>query len=88
MIVRLLGKGALTVGILFVVLVFSPGLPPHDVGFVNHPDESPIYPDGPWTKNELLDDRQLLSDSVEGSTLGYLKVMTVSRGRRVDDVGC
>lgn len=76
MVVRLLGNVFLALGVLFVVLVFVPGLPPHDVAFVDHPEDTPVSSEGPWAKNDLLDSHQLLSSSVEGATLGYLKVTT------------
>jgi hypothetical protein len=69
-------KSVITWTILFALFVIlTPGLPPHDVEFVDNPTPpDPIKFDGPLTPNDWLDHVELLSGKIDNPSIGYLKV--------------
>lgn len=50
------------------------GLPPYDVEFEDIPAPEQIKFDGSLTPNDWLDRVELLSDKIDKSSIGYLKV--------------
>ena len=60
--------------LLILLLVFAPGLPPHGVQFADLPSPDPVKLEGPLAPNDRLDAAELLSDQIDTSSLGYLKV--------------
>ena len=62
--------------ILFVLfLILTPGLPPYDVEFVDHPGPPEVAKfEGPLAPNDWLDHVELLSGRIVAPSIGYLKV--------------
>ena len=60
--------------ITILVLMFAPGLPPHDAKF----EDVPLKPSVPFTGglavNQRLNKAELVTDNIEGSNLGFIKV--------------
>ena len=71
---RVIRLHALTLAATVTALMFLPGLPPYEIEF----DAIPLTPnkpfDGTLTKNELLNSGQIISEKVDGSSLGYFRV--------------
>ena len=54
--------------------MFAPGFPPYDVEFKSVPYRDPPEYDGALKLNKDLEDIEYLSDQVDATSLGYLKV--------------
>jgi hypothetical protein len=57
-----------------LTLMFAPGFPPYDVEFMSVPYRDPPQYDGALKPNKDLENIEYLSDKVDATSLGYLKV--------------
>ena len=55
--------------------MFAPGIPPYDVGFESEPYTPLTKFEGPLKPNNDLENIEYLSNLVDASSLGYLKVI-------------
>ena len=55
--------------------MFAPGFPPYDVEFTSVPYIEPPEYKGALKPNKDLEDIEYLSDQVDATCLGYLKVL-------------
>ena len=60
--------------LLVLFLLFAPSLPPYDITFDDSPMRERVAFEGGLTKNFKLNKAELITDRVQGSSLGYIKV--------------
>jgi len=71
-IVGFVRRFIISLALTLLVLMFAPGLPPHNVNF----GDDPLKPNAPFeggvAVNDKLNKAELVTDQVQGSTLGYI----------------